>query len=532
MVDLDRRSPARRDGSGRGQPRIAAVAISNQRETFALFRRDGSAIRPGTVWLDERVPSAAGKFWPALRGRTPARDFGQAARHHSLPVPHDLARRTRAGAVPRRGDDRRRACATSPSSLTGDWVTSTASADPMGILDMRAHDVVVRDPRSSRHRPCPAAAPRPARASVMRRGDGRGRGGAPACVPERRVVAGGGDGQCAGTGVDLLKPGDAYVNLGTAVVSGSYGKDYACDPAFRTEVAIADRGYIFETCLRAGTFLIDWFVREFYPDVGADRRSLFEALERDAARAPIGAGGLLLVPYWQGCMNPHWDSHARGLIAGTLGIDQAQRHLPGGARGNRPRTGGRDRSGRGRRRASPIDRYTAVGGGAASDLWAQILADSSQSRRRAHDDGRGLVAGGRYGGCRRCRLVRLDRRGGGRDGGPNRLEASSRIPARCRALRRTQGHLRRSLAPADSLEPTAHRPSRSAAWLSGTNWNALIEDVVAGRWVDPEDWDCRSGCRSRRFGSTRPSMAGRPTSSRRSGRDAALPSCPTSTPWR
>eukprot|EP01036_Dinobryon_divergens_P004707 gene4707-6244_t len=35
--------------------RIAAVAISNQRETFGLFDLDGTALHPGTVWLDERA---------------------------------------------------------------------------------------------------------------------------------------------------------------------------------------------------------------------------------------------------------------------------------------------------------------------------------------------------------------------------------------------------------------------------------------------------------------------------------------------
>ena len=37
-----------------GAGRIAAVAISNQRETFSAFTEDGTAIRPGMTWLDER----------------------------------------------------------------------------------------------------------------------------------------------------------------------------------------------------------------------------------------------------------------------------------------------------------------------------------------------------------------------------------------------------------------------------------------------------------------------------------------------
>eukprot|EP01030_Chromulinospumella_sphaerica_P032124 gene32124-32831_t len=35
--------------------RVAAIAISNQRESFAQFDAKGKALRPGTLWLDERA---------------------------------------------------------------------------------------------------------------------------------------------------------------------------------------------------------------------------------------------------------------------------------------------------------------------------------------------------------------------------------------------------------------------------------------------------------------------------------------------
>src|SRR5258707_6024666 len=133
------------------------------------------------------------------------------------------------------------------------------------------------------------------------------------------VIAGGGDGQCAGAGIGMVAPGAAYLNLGTAVVSGSYGRAYVHDPAFRTEVAVADEGYIFETCLRAGTFLVDWFMRELLGTAPARQADFTRLLEQEAALSPIGAGGVMLVPYWQGCMNPYWDSAARGVIAGLSG---------------------------------------------------------------------------------------------------------------------------------------------------------------------------------------------------------------------
>lgn len=365
---------ALRDVTSRVDPtRIAGLAISNQRETFALFRRDGSAVRPGTVWLDERSRSQEKSF---------GRRFGAQRLHEISGKPLDvipclfrvLWHAEHEPAFFAEAEMFADVHGFLSFKLTGDWATSTASADPMGILDMRrmcwSCEILEAAGIDT------ARLPR-----LVRPGQVIGEVTAQAASitglrPGTRVVAGGGDGQCAGTGVNLLAPGDAYVNLGTAVVSGSFGVNYAFDPAYRTEVAIADQGYIFETCLRAGTFLIDWFVRELCTGASADRTGLFADLEQEAASAPIGAGGLLLIPYWQGCMNPHWDSHARGFIAGLSGSTKRSHIyralLEGIALEQAVATDQVARS-----TGVPIDSYTAVGGGAASDLWAQILADAS-----------------------------------------------------------------------------------------------------------------------------------------------------------
>jgi xylulokinase len=190
------------------------------------------------------------------------------------------------------------------------------------------------------------------------------------------IVAGGGDGQCAGTGAGLIAPGAAYVNLGTAVVSGSFGAAYAHDRAFRTMHAVADGGFIYETCLRAGTFLVDWLAREMFLVEPGRQRDFFAALEAEAAASPIGAGGVVLVPYWQGCMTPHWDSFARGVIAGLSGSTRRgdlYRALLEGIAMEQAKTTNDAAAATG----VPIESYIAIGGGASSDLWAQILADAS-----------------------------------------------------------------------------------------------------------------------------------------------------------
>jgi xylulokinase len=192
------------------------------------------------------------------------------------------------------------------------------------------------------------------------------------------VIAGGGDGQCAGTGagVSADHPSRAYVNLGTALVSGSYGRSYAHHRAFRTEIAVADEGYIYETCMRSGTFMVEWLTREVLRTEPGRQKEMIAALEAEAAASPIGANGVVMVPYWQGCMTPFWDSAARGVIAGLSGStrrgDIYRALLEGLVLEQATCTMDVEKA-----TGTSIDHFVAIGGGAASDLWVQILADAT-----------------------------------------------------------------------------------------------------------------------------------------------------------
>jgi sugar (pentulose or hexulose) kinase len=353
--------------------RIAALAVSNQRETFGLFLDDGTPLRPGTLWLDERARRQERQFGAA---------FGEERVHAISGKPRDITPCLYRMIWLKENEPETFARTQKLSEVhgylvfrfTGRWATSTASADPMGVLDMRAmewSDAILSA----------AGVPREVMLPLARPGDPLGEVSAAAAAATgleagTPVIAGGGDGQCAGTGVNVMTPGRAYVNLGTAVVSGSYGRDYAHDRAFRTEVAIADRGYIFEACLRAGTFLVDWLAREMFQIDPRKEREVFAMLEKEASASPIGAGGVVVLPYWQGSMTPHWDSFARGVVAGLSGSTRRgdlYRALLEGVALEQAATTNRAAVAT----ARTIDHYVAIGGGASSDLWAQILADAS-----------------------------------------------------------------------------------------------------------------------------------------------------------
>ena len=296
--------------------RIAGVAISNQRETFGLFGEHGEPVRPAIVWLDERAMDQMRRFGAS---------FGAEKIHTISGKPVDITPCLYRMVWLRENEPHLLDRAAYVSEvhgylcfrLTGRWTTSTASADPLGVLDMErlvwSQDILAAAGVSIDKM---LALVRPGALIGTVTETAAQATGLPADTP---VFAAGGDGQCAGTGVDVLRPGRAYINLGTAVVSGSYSERYAFDPAFRTETAVADQGYIFETCLRSGTFLFDWLTREI---LGMDPQRELEALtalEAEAAASPVGANGVMLVPYWEGCMTPYWDAAARGVIVGLSG---------------------------------------------------------------------------------------------------------------------------------------------------------------------------------------------------------------------
>ena len=352
--------------------RIAGLAISNQRETFGVFDEAGQSLRPGMVWLDDRARAQERAFGASFGAERIHAISGKPLdiipclyrilwlREHE---PHILA------AAARIADVHGYLCV----RLTGRWATSTASADPMGMLDMRALDW-------SDDILAAAGVTRDVMLPLVRPGAHLGEitadaGEATGLRPGTPLFAAGGDGQCAGTGVGVLEPGRAYINLGTAVVSGSYGAAYVHDRAFRTETAIADGGYIYETCLRAGTFLVDWLSGEMFGIEPARRAQALATLEAEAAASPIGAGGIVLLPYWQGCMTPHWDSSARGIMAGLSGSTKRgdlYRAVLEGIALDLADAASRAVAATG----VDIDHYVVIGGGASSDLWAQILADA------------------------------------------------------------------------------------------------------------------------------------------------------------
>jgi xylulokinase len=352
--------------------RIAGISISNQRETVAFLDEGGKDNRPAMVWLDERS----------------RKQVEELSSHIGADVIHDITGRPvditpalyrlawlkenepRAFEKTRRFVDVQ---AYLVYQLSGEWKTGWFSADTMGYFDIRKKEY---SPRLlnylglSADRFPPAFAPGTQIGSISQEAAEQ-----TGLLPETAIFAGGGDGQCAGLGTACITSDQAYINLGTAVVSGVWSPHCLNSKAWRTEISPTGDGYILETCLRSGAFLINWFVDQFLP---GDRKekTFFKKLEQEARKIPIGSDGLITLPYWSGVMNPHWNPNARGCFIGLSGGHKPvhlYRSILEGICLNQAQATSELEKETGLR----VEKFVAIGGGASSPMWTQMLADAT-----------------------------------------------------------------------------------------------------------------------------------------------------------
>ena len=349
---------------------IRALGITHQRESFVCADEGGRPLRKAILWLDARsydeVERHGSDRLHEITGKPPSMTpalyklFWLRANEPEL-----LDRTSRVLDVH----------AFLVHRLTGEWRTSWACADPLGLLDMRSFewsDEVLGEVSLERDLLPELSAP----GSVVGELD-EGVAREVGLPPGLPVVGGAGDGQAAGLGANITEAGRAYLNLGTALVSGTYSDDYAWGREFRTLSGPIPGTYVPETLLRGGTYTIDWFVENFggvrAAELGLDL-SAEEILEAAASQVPPGAEGLLLLPYLNASSTPHWDSQARGVLFGLRGAHKKahvyRAVLEGLAYEQRLETEAMEKS-----LGQPVERFFAMGGGSRSPLLCQMMAD-------------------------------------------------------------------------------------------------------------------------------------------------------------
>jgi xylulokinase len=343
---------------------VAALAITHQRETFACLDADGEPVRPAILWLDTRAGEQIARLGTpevhALCGKPPSTTpslykLAWLADHEPKVLERtDLVVDVHGYLVRR---------------LTGERLTSWAAADPLSLMDLQTF---AWSPRLLSYAGVTAAqlpglVPPGAVIGTVTTAAAEATG-----LPTGlRVVAGAGDGQCAGLGAGAVEPGVAYLNLGTGFTLGTHSDTYSYSRAYRTLASPLAGAYTLEALLAAGALSISWF-RDTLKTTG--REASEAELERMAASVPAGAGGLLFLPYLTSAETPHWDAEARACFIGLSdghGLAEMYRAVLEGLAYEERLSLELIQADTGVR----VERVRALGGAARSVLLTQILAD-------------------------------------------------------------------------------------------------------------------------------------------------------------
>ena len=351
--------------------RIKAIAITHQRESFACLDDADHPIRPAMLWLDVRAGQQVEQFGTDRIHTLTGKPANPTPAFYKLlwlkaNEPETLERTAKVVDVH----------AYLTHHLTGEWRTSVASADPLGLVDLTTgeySDEILEQVGLSRGQLPDLVQPGQALGVLTQAAADEL--GLPVGLP---VISGAGDGQSAGLGAGIVAPGVAYLNVGSGLISGSFSRDYRPSKAYRAMAGTLPGTVNYELFVGAGTLMVSWFIKNFADaqatPAGMSKEQFWELQAAEICR---GAEGLFVLPYWNGQLTPFWDHNAKGVMFGFTGAHTSahiyRAILEGIALELRFCL----------EEAEPlwperILEFISMGGGTRSPLWCQIFADVLQ----------------------------------------------------------------------------------------------------------------------------------------------------------
>jgi xylulokinase len=195
------------------------------------------------------------------------------------------------------------------------------------------------------------------------------------------VAAGGGDNATSAIGIGATQPGDGFVSLGTSGVLCVIGNSFRPNPESAVHAfchAIPDRWHQMSVVLSAASCL-RWVCKL----TSTDEPTLLAEVEALPADALESAP--LFLPYLSGERTPHNDPYAQGVFFGmTHATDRALLGYAVLEGVTLALTDGLDAL---RAAGTEVNALSLLGGGARSNYWAQLLADSLNTTTRKHGGG-------------------------------------------------------------------------------------------------------------------------------------------------
>lgn len=354
---------------------IAVVALSGQMMGCTPVDRAGNALRPSILYCDQRASQQA----EGLLAQISMRDFYAIAGHRVSPS-YTLEKLM--WIRDHEPEVYRRTCKTLCAKdyinfkLTGRMATDFSDASGTNafdlnrfawsekLIDLAGVDGAMFPDAMDSAEILGEITPEAAQATGLKAG-----------TP---VAVGGGDGSCAGVGVGCVKPGMAYNYLGSSSWIALTVEQPIVDEQMRTmNWAHCVKGYLHPsgTMQTAGSSF-NWLKEQLCSPESeravAQGTSPFKLIDEAIASVPVGARGVLFLPYMLGERTPWWNPDARGAFIGLSLASRREDMLRAVMEGITMNLGIIANI---FRQHVSIPAITVIGGGAQSAVWRQMMAD-------------------------------------------------------------------------------------------------------------------------------------------------------------
>jgi xylulokinase len=361
---------------GRRASQLAAVSITNQRETIVPVDEAGKPLSNAIVWQDRRTVPQCAEIRDRLGVETVYRETGltidpyfsaskilwfmkeapqvfRAARKFLLV--HDFIL----------------------NRLTGQFATDYSNASRTMLFSVERFEWSRRmcDELQIPEELLPTAHPSGTVVGHVTRSAARATG-LPEGLP---VVAGGGDQQCAAVGVGVVSPGRVKATIGT----GTFILAHEEQPRFDTRHRLlcschaVPQKWVMEASIFTSGIVYRWFRDQFCSEekelAALVKVDAYDLVNEQARQSPPGSRGVLLLPHFVGAGAPYWNPAARGALLGlALGhnrVDVIRSIMEGSSLEVRRNIEVM------RSLGIVVDELRITGGATRSSAWNQILAD-------------------------------------------------------------------------------------------------------------------------------------------------------------
>jgi len=184
------------------------------------------------------------------------------------------------------------------------------------------------------------------------------------------VIAGGADNACGAVGSGIIQEGRVMVSIGSSGVVLAQTDNPQADQQGRIHLfnhACPDSWYMMGVMLSAG-MSYEWLQKKLF------NNSLdYSKLDQLAEEIEPGSEGLIFLPYLYGERTPHNDANARGVYFGISGKHDQRHFVRAVLEGVTFAL--KDSLELIKDKGVKIKEIRAIGGGAKSKVWQQILAD-------------------------------------------------------------------------------------------------------------------------------------------------------------